>query len=140
MPVLLAVAGLVVVLAAGVLGIGARRQSLRAPQGAANRDPDVYELAYLAGGPERTAVTVIEALARGHVVRVDGVDGRGRGALAPAEGGTGGRVPAHPSLAAAVDVLAAHGGAMPAGRLAERMRHTPAMAGLGGRGGRPPPP
>jgi hypothetical protein len=35
MPLWFALAALVVVLAAGALGIGARRQSLRAPEGAA---------------------------------------------------------------------------------------------------------
>ncbi|MGH3203058.1 MAG: TIGR04222 domain-containing membrane protein [Streptosporangiaceae bacterium] len=133
MPLLFAVAALVVILAAGALEIGARRQSLRAPEGAADRVPDVYELAYLAGGPERNAVTVVEALARGNIISVDG---KGRVALreshglAAADGSDGELVPTHPSLAAAVDVLAGHGGAMPLGRLAERMRHTSAMAGL----------
>jgi len=133
MPLLFAVAALVVILAAGALEIGARRQSLRAPEGAADRVPDVYELAYLAGGPERHAVTVIEALARGNIISVDG---KGRVALreshgpAAGDGSTGELVPAHPSLAAAVNVLAAHGGAMPLGRLADRMRHTSAMADL----------
>lgn len=56
-----------------------------------------YELAYLAGGPERNAVTVIEALARGHIISVDG---KGQVALreshgqAAAEASTGGLVPA----------------------------------------------
>jgi len=133
MPLLFAVVALVVILAAGALEIDSRRQSLRAPQGAADRVPDVYELAYLAGGPERNVVTVVEALARGNVVSVDG---KGRVALRESHGrptadaGTGELVPAHPSLAAAVDVLAAHGGAMPLGRLAERMRRTTAMADL----------
>jgi uncharacterized protein (TIGR04222 family) len=133
MPLLFAVVALVVILAAGALEIGARRQSLQAPQGAADRVPDVYELAYLAGGPERHAVAVVEALARGNIISVDG---KGRVALreshgrAAADASTDGLVPAHPSLAAAVDVLAAHGGAMPLGRLTERMRRTPAMADL----------
>jgi uncharacterized protein (TIGR04222 family) len=143
MPLLLAVAALVVVLAAGALNIGARRQSLRAPEGAARREPDVYELAYLAGGPERTTVTVVEALVCGHIISVDGKgrvalrEGRGPAAAdagpggpGPADAGPGEPVPAHPSLAAAVDVLAAQGGPVPLGRLAERMRHTPAMAEL----------
>ncbi len=78
MPLLFAVAALVVVLAAGALDIGARRQSLRAPEGAARREPDVYELAYLAGGPERTTVTVVEALLCGRIISVDG---KGRMAL-----------------------------------------------------------
>jgi hypothetical protein len=131
MPLLFAVAALLVILAAGALEIGARRQSLRAPEGAADRVPDVYELAYLAGGPERHGVIVVEALARGNII---GVDGKGRVALRESHGpagdaSTGELVPAHPSLAAAVNVLAAHGGAMPLGRLADRMRHTSAMAG-----------
>ena len=50
--------------------------------------------------------------------------------LAAADASSGDLVPTHPSLAAAVDVLAAHGGAMPLGRVAERMRHTSAMAEL----------
>jgi uncharacterized protein (TIGR04222 family) len=97
MPLLLSVAAVAVVLAAGALGIGARRQSLHTPEGAATRVPDVYELAYLAGGPERNAVTVIEALARGHIISVDG---KGQVALreshgqAAAEASTGGLVPA----------------------------------------------
>jgi len=88
MPLLLALIALVGVLAAGALEVGARRQSLRAPEGAANRVPDVYDLAYLADG----------------------------------------LVPVHPSLAAAVDVLADRGGAAPLDRFAERLRHTSAMA------------
>jgi uncharacterized protein (TIGR04222 family) len=139
MPLLFAVAALVVVLAAAAIGIGARRLSLRAPEGAARREPDVYELAYLAGGPERTTVTVVEALVCGYIISVDA---KGRVALregrGPAAAGAGSAVgtgasrpgPAHPSLAAAVDMLAAQGGPVPLGRLAERMRHTPAMAEL----------
>jgi uncharacterized protein (TIGR04222 family) len=136
MPLLLALIALVVVLAGGALEAGARRQSLRAPEGAANRVPDVYELAYLAGGPERHAVTVIEALARGRIIRVDG---KGRVALREGGGrvatdaGAGGLVPVHPSLAAAVDVLAGRGGAAPLDRLADRLRHTSAMTELAAR-------
>ena len=136
MPLLLAVVALVVVLTAGALEVGARRQSLRAPEGAANRVPDVYELAYLAGGPERHTVTVIEALARGRIISIDGkgrVSLREGGGRAAADAGGGGLVPVHPSLAAAVDVLADRGGVAPLDRLAERLRHTSAMAELAAR-------
>jgi uncharacterized protein (TIGR04222 family) len=136
MPLLLALVALVVVLAAGALEVGARRQSLRAPEGAANRVPDVYELAYLAGGPERHAVTVIEALARGRIITVDGkgrVALREGGGRAAASAGAGGLVPVHPSLAAAVDVLADRGGVAPLDRFAERLRHTSALAELAAR-------
>lgn len=127
MPLLLALIALIVILTAGALEVGARRQSLRAPEGAANRVPDVYALAYLAGGPERHTVTVIEALARGRIISIDG---KGRAA---ADAGGGGLVPVHPSLAAAVDVLADRGGVAPLDRLAERLRHTSAMAELAAR-------
>ena len=136
MPLLLALIALIVILTAGALEVGARRQSLRAPEGAANRVPDVYELAYLAGGPERHTVTVIEALARGRIISIDGkgrVSLREGGGRAAADAGGGGLVPVHPSLAAAVDVLADRGGVAPLDRLAERLRHTSAMAELAAR-------
>ncbi len=139
MPLLLALVALVVVLTAGALEVGARRQSLRAPQGTANRVPDVYELrlTWPHAGPERPhAVTVIEALARGRIISVDGkgrVALREGGGRAAADAGAGGLVPVHPSLAAAVDVLANRGGVAPLDRLAERLRHTPTMAELAAR-------
>jgi uncharacterized protein (TIGR04222 family) len=98
MAFVLAVIGLVGAPVATVLAVWARRWSLRAPEGAGTRVPDVYDLAYLAGGPERAAVALIEALVRGQVASIDD-----SGKVTLAEDWAFGRneVPEHAGLAAA---------------------------------------
>jgi len=122
MALVLAVIGLVGAPVATVLAVWARRWSLRAPEGAATRVPDVYDLAYLAGGPERAAVALIEALVRGQVASIDD-----SGRVRLAEDWVFGRneVPEHAGLAAAIKLLAERGGSMPLPRLADALRRDP---------------
>ena len=122
MAFVLAVIGLVGAPVATVLAVWARRWSLRAPEGAATRVPDVYDLAYLAGGPERAAVALIEALVRGQVASIDDAD-----RVRLAENWAFGRneVPEHAGLAAAIKLLAERGGSMPLPRLADALRRDP---------------
>jgi uncharacterized protein (TIGR04222 family) len=67
----LPVIGLVGALVTTMLATWGRRQWLRAPRGSAARVLDVYDLAYLAGGPERTTVTLVASLVRRGMARVD---------------------------------------------------------------------
>jgi uncharacterized protein (TIGR04222 family) len=119
MAILLAVIGLVGAPMTTVAALWARKLSLRAPEGAKSRVPDVYDLAYLAGGPERTIVALIEALVRGEVAAIDDV-----GHIRLAEDWAFGRgdMPEHAGLAAAVKLLADRGGSMPLPQLADALR------------------
>jgi uncharacterized protein (TIGR04222 family) len=123
MALVLAVIGVVGAPVATVLAVWARRLSLRAPDGAATRVPDVYDLAYLAGGPERAAVTLIEALVRG---RVASIDDAGKVRLADDWAFARNEMPEHAALAAAIKLLADRGGSMSLPRLADALRHDPA--------------
>lgn len=122
MAFVLAVTGLAVAPVATVFAVWARRWSLRAPEGSGTRVPDVYDLAYLAGGPERAAVTMIEALVRGEVASVDEA-----GTVRLAEDWAFGRneMPEHAGLAAAIKLLTDRGGSMPLPRLADALRRDP---------------
>jgi uncharacterized protein (TIGR04222 family) len=101
---------------------GSSELSLRAPQGSASRTPDVYDLAYLTGGPERAAVTLIEALVRGQAARIEDA---GTVRL-PDDWIFGEREPPeHAGLAAAIKQLTSHGGSMPLPRLADALRRDP---------------
>lgn len=103
---------------------GSSELSLRAPQGSERRTPDVYDLAYLAGGPERAAVTMIEALVRGQAASIDDA---GLVRL-PDDWLFGEREPPeHAGLAAAIKQLTSHGGSMPLSRLADALRRDPVM-------------
>ena len=124
MALVLAVIGVVGAPMATVLAVWARRASLRAPEGAAARVPDVYDLAYLAGGPERAAVTLVEALVRG---RLASIDDAGKVRLADDWAFGNNEMPEHAGLAAAIRLLADRGGSMPLPRLADALRHDPAM-------------
>jgi uncharacterized protein (TIGR04222 family) len=120
MALVLAVIGVVGAPVATVLAVWARR----APEGSGTRVLDVYDLAYLAGGPERAAVTLIEALVRGQVASVSET-----GTIRLADDWAFGRneIPEHPGLAAAIKLLADRGGSMPLPRLAEGLRRDPVM-------------
>jgi uncharacterized protein (TIGR04222 family) len=122
MAILLSVIGLVGAPVTTALALWARKLSLRAPEGSAKRSPDVYDLAYLAGGPERATVTLVEALVRGQVA-VTGEAGMVRLAddwvLGERE------PPEHAGLAAAIKLLAGRGGAMPLPALADALRRDP---------------
>jgi uncharacterized protein (TIGR04222 family) len=122
MALLLSVIGLVGAPAATVFALWARKLSLRAPQGSAARVPDVYDLAYLAGGPERAAVTLIEALVRGRAARID----EAGTVRLPDDWVFGEREPPeHAGLAAAIKQLTNYGGSMPLPRLADALRRDP---------------
>jgi uncharacterized protein (TIGR04222 family) len=116
--------GLVGALVTTMLATWGRRQWLRAPRGSAARVLDVYDLAYLAGGPERAVVALVEALVRGHAARVDEA-----GTVRLPDDWIFGEKepPGHAGLAAAVRHLTSHGGSMPLARLADALRRDPVM-------------
>jgi uncharacterized protein (TIGR04222 family) len=124
MALLLSVIGLVGAPAITVLAVWARRSSLRAPEGSGRRVPDVYDLAYLAGGPERAAITLTEALVRGRAARIDEA-----GTVRLPDDWVSGEKepPGHAGLAAAIGQLTSHGGSMPLPRLADALRRDPVM-------------
>jgi uncharacterized protein (TIGR04222 family) len=114
MALILAIVAVAGVLGGVVLSGMTRRWSAQAPEGADQRHVPVHDVAYLAGGPSRAAISVLDGLFREHVIQVDprGTVTVGPGSLPP---------PVGQAEAAAIETLTTYG-SMPLKRLWERIR------------------